>query len=164
MALLNLLFIMKRPLAFYLLCLVHFLLGANALFGGGALIISPDGSLLGMPPGSLDGSPFDNFLLPGLTLFLFNGVFPLFILAGLIFKPRWSWANALNLYADRHWAWTYSLYSGIIVIIWITVQLLYVPPFILQPIFIAVGLVILVLTLTPGVMRYYLIQVADNAT
>ena len=35
---------MKRPLACYLLCLVHFLLGANALFGGGALIINLSGS------------------------------------------------------------------------------------------------------------------------
>lgn len=146
---------MKKPLAFYPLCLIHFLLGVNAFYGGGALILDPSGKMIGMPPGSLDGSPFDNFLLPGLTLFIFNGLFPLFILVGLIRKPGWPWANALNLYSDRHWAWAYSLYSGIIVIIWITVQLLYVQPFILQPIFIAVGLTILILTLTPGVMRYY---------
>ena len=146
---------MKKPFAFYPLCFIHFLLGFNALFGGGALILDPSGALIQMPPGSLDGSPFGNFLVPGLTLFLFNGVFPLFVLAGLIWKPGWTWANALNLYPGRHWAWAYSLYSGIIVIIWITVQLLYVQPFILQPIFIIVGLVILILTLTPGVMKYY---------
>lgn len=146
---------MKRPFAFYLLCTVHFLLGVNALLGGGALILDPSGSLLQLPPGSLDGSPFPDYLLPGFTLFLFNGVFPLFVLVGLIWKPRWEWAGLLNIYPDRHWAWTYSLYSGIVVIIWITVQLLYVPPFILQPIFITVGLVILILTLTPGVMKSY---------
>ena len=146
---------MKKPFAFYPLCLVHFLLGVNALFGGGALILSPDGSMIGMPPGSLGNSPFGSFLIPGIILFLFNGVFPLFILTGLIWQPSWKWANALNIYPDRYWAWTYSVYSGIITIIWITVQLLFVPPFVLQPIFISVGLFILVLTLTPGMMRYF---------
>lgn len=146
---------MKRPIAFYPLCLIHLFLAVGALYGGGSLILSPDGSMLGMPAGSLSGSPFPNFLIPGIILFLFNGVFPLFILAGLIRKPQWPWAGFANLYRDRHWAWTYSLFSGIIVIIWIMVQLLYVQPFILQPIFIGVGLAILILTLTPGMMKYY---------
>jgi hypothetical protein len=146
---------MKRPIAFYPLCLIHLFLAVGALYGGGSLILSPDGSLLGMPAGSVANSPFGNFLIPGLILFIFNGLFPLFILTGLIWKPDWRWANALNIYPDRHWAWAYSLYSGIIVIIWITVQLVYVPPFILQPIFIGVGLAILILSLTPGVMRFF---------
>lgn len=146
---------MKRPLAFYPLCLLHLFLSIGALYGGGAMILEPGGSLLGMPEGSLNDTPFDSYLIPGVVLLLFNGIFPLFILAGLIRKPSLTWANALNIYTHRHWAWTYSLYSGIILIIWIMVQLIFVPPFILQPIFIGVGLLILILTLTPGMMRYF---------
>ncbi|WP_160297263.1 hypothetical protein [Paenibacillus sp. IHBB 10380] len=40
-------------------------------------------------------------------------------------KKRWNWvvAKKLNLYQDKHWSWTVSLYSGFALIIWITVQL-----------------------------------------
>jgi len=146
---------MKRPFAFYPLCLIFFMLGISALFGGGALILDPGGGLLGLPSDRLEETPFRNYLIPGLFLFWVNGVFPLFILAGLIWKPGWKWADALNIYRDRHWAWAYSIYSGIILITWIAVQLLFVQPFILQPVFIEVGLLILILALTPGLMRYY---------
>ena len=147
---------MKKPIAFYPLCLVHLFLSLNALGGGGALILSPDGSLLGLPPGAFENDLFSTFLIPGIILFVVNGVFPLFILVGLIWKPDWTWANVFNIYSNRHWAWTYSIYSGIISIIWITVQLFYVEASFLQPLIIWVGLLILILTLTPSVMRYYL--------
>jgi hypothetical protein len=146
---------MSRPLAFYPLCLIFAFLSLGALYGGGALIIDPNGVLIGLPSGSWERIPFGDLLVPGVILFFLNGVFPILILLGLILKPAWNWANALNLYTGRHWAWAYSLYSGIILIAWIAIQLLYVQPFILQPLFIAVGLLILILTLTPGMMRYY---------
>ena len=49
-------------------------LGISALFGGGAFIIDPSGELIQMPLSHLEHSPFSNFLIPGLILFLFNGV------------------------------------------------------------------------------------------
>src|SRR6202158_5942528 len=52
-------------------------LGLGALFGGGALILAPDGHLLGMPTKLLAGSPFPSYLLPGIILFTFVGVAPL---------------------------------------------------------------------------------------
>ncbi len=52
-------------------------LGLGALFGGGALILAPDGHLLGMPTKLLAGSPFPSFLVPGMTLFTLIGVAPL---------------------------------------------------------------------------------------
>ena len=52
-------------------------LGLGALFGGGALILAPDGHLLGMPTSLLAGSPFHSFLLPGIVLFTFIGIAPL---------------------------------------------------------------------------------------
>gem|GEM_PF-2433138 len=52
-------------------------LGIGALFGGGALILAPDGHLLGMPTKLLAGSPFPNFLVPGIILFTFVGLAPL---------------------------------------------------------------------------------------
>jgi hypothetical protein len=61
-------------------------LGIGALFGGGALIVAPDGHLLGMPVKLLAGSPFPSFLVPGIILFGLVGVAP--ILAAAITLRR----------------------------------------------------------------------------
>jgi hypothetical protein len=52
-------------------------LGVGALFGGGALILAPDGHLLGMPTTILSGSPFPSYLVPGIVLFTLVGLAPL---------------------------------------------------------------------------------------
>lgn len=144
-----------RPIPLYLLLLLHFILGTGAFYGGWHLITDPIG--FGMKPEWLAASPFSSYLIPGVVLLLVNGVFPMLILWGLFFKPGSNVFNRLNIYADRHWAWTYSLFSGIMLIGWINVQMTMVPFFWLQPVFLAVGLLILILTLWPSVMRHYLI-------
>ncbi len=140
---------MNRPFLLYLLLIPHLFLGISASAGGGLMLLKPDGSLLGMDPEWLHGSPFNNYFLPGLILFTTVGLFPLFTAVGLLLKPAWGWANALNIYTDRHWAWAYSLYAGIIVITWITVQLIMTHYFWLQPIMIFTGLHILILPCRP---------------
>ena len=52
-------------------------LGIGALFGGGLLILAPDGRLLGMPTTLLSGTPFRSFMVPELCLFVFVGIAPL---------------------------------------------------------------------------------------
>lgn len=146
---------MKRPIALYFLLLTLIIVSTGALSAGAMLIMRPDGSLLGMQPEWLEHSPFKNYLLPGIILFLFNGVFPFITLAGLIQKPVLRFPEKINLYPGRHWAWAWSLYSGIILIIWITVQLILTQYFWLQPVMIFAGLCIIICTLTPGVIRYY---------
>jgi hypothetical protein len=44
------------------------LLGAGALAGGAVLVARPDGSGMGFSVGILAGSPFNDFLVPGLIL------------------------------------------------------------------------------------------------
>jgi hypothetical protein len=50
------------------------LIGVGAVICGALLIIGPDGRYLQMPIDMLSKSPFRNFLIPGLILFLVNGV------------------------------------------------------------------------------------------
>jgi hypothetical protein len=138
---------MKAPFFLYLLFSLHLFLGLGAFAGGGMLILKPDGSLLGMEPGWLAQSPFSPYLIPGFLLFIFSGLFPLLTFLGLLLKPEWRWANALNIYPNRHWSWAYSLYSGLIVITWITVQLIMTRYFWLQPVMIFTGLLIIIFTL-----------------
>lgn len=144
---------MNRPLVLFPLILLHLLLGTGALYGGWVLMTDP--AVFGVKPEWLAGSPFNSYFFPGLILFLFNGVFPLFVCVGLLLKPNWPAANVLNIYSDRHWAWTYSLFSGIILIIWITMQLTMMPSYWLQPAFLGVGVLMLIFTLWPATMRHY---------
>ncbi|MDN3686996.1 hypothetical protein [Cyclobacterium jeungdonense] len=146
---------MERPFSLYLLFVLHLFLGIGAVYGGGMLLIKPDGSGLGMDTEWLSHSPFNTYLIPAFILFTLIGLFPLLTFVGLLTKPDWKWANTLNLYANRHWAWTFSLYSGIIVITWITVQLIMTQYFWLQSIMIFTGLFIIIFTLTPAVMKNF---------
>ncbi len=52
---------------------MHFFVGIGALFGGGAAILDPLNPL-GVPLNILKNSPFENFLIPGLILFLIIGI------------------------------------------------------------------------------------------
>lgn len=146
---------MKRPATCILLILLLLFLGVSAAIGGVVMMFFP--RLMPSPESLLAQTPFSGYFLPGLVLFTFNGAVPLLASIGLWRQPAWPWANALNLYPDRHWAWAYALYSGFIVIIWITVQTMMIPFIWLQPAYVTIGLLILVTALTPGVMRYYLL-------
>ncbi|HSM46668.1 MAG TPA: hypothetical protein VK872_02550, partial [Draconibacterium sp.] len=73
---------------------------------------------------------------------------------GLITKNR-TWFRWLNIYPEKFWGWTFSIYSGVITNIWIIVQQLMAEYFILQTIIAAVGLLILIAALLPRVMKFY---------
>jgi hypothetical protein len=142
----------------YMLFVLHALLGLNAAAGGFLMMIKPDGSLLKMNSGLLTQSPFSNFFLPGLLLFTCIGLLSLLSLSGLLFRYHSALLHTLNLYPERHWAWTFSLYTGIGTIIWIGIQLFFIPYFWLQPVILFTATGILICTLFPGVMKYYEIK------
>lgn len=144
---------MKRPIEVYVLCLLLLFVSVGALYGGGALVLKPDGSILGMEPW-LSKMPFPNFLLPGIILFLLNGVLPLVVMIGLLYKPSVPLFNTLNLYSDKHWSWAYSLYSGVTILSWIIIQQFLTDFFILQPIIALIGLLVIIITLLPRTIRY----------
>ncbi|NOT35803.1 MAG: hypothetical protein HOP11_00325 [Saprospiraceae bacterium] len=139
----------------YLLYFLVGLLSVNALIGGFMMMIKPDGSLLQLNLNFLSKSPFANYFFPGIFLFIFIGLLSFISFSGLVFKFNWKIAERLNIYSNRHWAWAHSLYTGIITIIWIAVQLLVTDYFWLQPVIIFIAVGILICTLSPGVMKHY---------
>lgn len=148
----------RKHKPFWAIVLIILLLfqSISALFGGFMLLMDPSGKMLQMPAGSLENSPFSNYLLPGLVLLFLLGVFPAFTVYCLIFRPVRKWTNVLNLYHDRHCGWAYSLYIGLMLIIWITVEVAMVGGGqILQTLYASVGILITILTLIPAVMDYY---------
>lgn len=60
----------------------------GAIYGGWSLITHTDGSGLGMTLDLLKGSPFSNYLIPGIVLFVANGLFGFFVFFSLVFRFR----------------------------------------------------------------------------
>jgi hypothetical protein len=127
----------------------------NALIGGGLLVAKPEGSLLEMHAEWVNKIPFASYNLPGILLFVFIGLLPFLTLIGLLLKSNWQWPNLFNIYVAKYWAKTYSLYCGIILIIWIIVQLVITAYFWLQPVLLSIGLLIIIFTMMPRIQKYY---------
>jgi hypothetical protein len=151
----NLLTQMKKPAELFVLSFLLIILSVNGLAGGVLMMLQPDGALLGMDPAWLIRTPFSNYLLPGLLLFALNGLLPALALVGLWSGMRSRFVRRLNIYPDRSWGWTFSLYSGITTLIWILVQQLITTYFVLQPIIASMAVLIMIFTLMPRTMSYF---------
>ncbi|HNW72913.1 MAG TPA: hypothetical protein PKN44_04745 [Bacteroidales bacterium] len=146
---------MKRPFPVYLLVMLLAIQSLGGLFGGIALVLSPSGAILRLPVSTLDGSPFTDFLIPGLILLFLLGVLPGILVYALIAKPGWKFFGIFNIYHGIHWAWTYSLYLGIMLVIWILMEIIWIEYDILQTIYGMIGVVIMILCLLPATMKHY---------
>jgi hypothetical protein len=116
---------------------------------------SPKGGIIKMPLSNLDGSPFKDFLIPGIILFVVLGAGPLVAAWVLIRRPRSTALESVNPFRHEYWGWTLSGVVGVGLVIWIAVETLIVPYNFLQPLYAGVGAVIIVLTLVPSVRAYY---------
>lgn len=145
-----------KTVSCYVLITLQFILGIGALFGGGALVLSPDGTLLHMPLDILNDSPFHSFLFPGLILFLVLGVYPVLIAFSLIYEKPARFAEWLNFDKAAFWAWSHSVYIGFILIIWITVQMYLIHDIVMiHVVYIFIGLAIQVASFLPSVRKHY---------
>ena len=100
---------MVTPLRVFVIFLL-LLNGTGALFGGGQLMMHPDGSTMDLSLDLLKHSPFHDYLIPGIVLFFANGLFSFFVIAMILLDSR-----------------NYVLYiiaQGIILIVWILVQVI----------------------------------------
>jgi hypothetical protein len=139
----------------FLILLLGFL-SIGAFFGGIALLIHPDGSFLQMPGELLANSPFKSFLIPGIILLITFGILPAFVIYGLIKKPENRFFDRLNLIYDYHFAWTFSVYIGIALIIWINIQTLILNSVgILHTIYSSLGILIVCIALLPQTRNHY---------
>lgn len=140
----------------WLLAMMHGILGIGALAGGIMLIIDPTGDAIGLPNTLLEHSPFANFLIPGILLLLILGVLPMIIGISLIRHIRSGICEKFNLFPDRYWGWTFSLYTGFALLIWIMAQVYWIQAVsLIHIIYFTWGIGIQIATLWPEVQRRY---------
>jgi hypothetical protein len=132
------------------------ILAITGIYGGIALILDKSGANLELSTNLLESTIFNSYLVPGIILLILLGFFPTITAFGLITRKKSRIANKINIYKKRHWAWTYSLYCGIMLVLWIDIQVMMLGGgYILQSIYAILGVVIIVLALLPSVMKFY---------
>jgi hypothetical protein len=135
----------RRPATVWALTILTIIQIIGAISGGVGLIQDPVDNI-GMPLSMLEGSPFSDYLYPGLILLIVVGLFPIVPLVGLIIRRRWGW-------------WL-ELAAGCGLIIWILTEVVllgYLPGtgVALQIVMGLLGVVIVVLTLLRPTRQYF---------
>jgi hypothetical protein len=109
------------------------LIGLGAVGGGIGLVSDPSGANLGFSVEWLSVSPFADYLVPGLILLVVNGLGNL--------------AGGVLSFAGKRFAGETAALLGLFMVAWITLQMFWVPYSWLQPLYLALGLLELVLGL-----------------
>jgi hypothetical protein len=87
----------------------------SALYGGWALMSNPSGKTLEMPLRFLENSPIENFLVPGIILFVTNGLFSLLFAVMVLLKfMNYSWL---------------AIFQGFILVGWLIIQIIMIREF-----------------------------------
>ena len=146
----------SKAVIYFYLSLLSFL-GLSALGGGGALILSPSGKLLGgLPLSILERSPFHDFLIPGIILFLVLGLVPCLLVFALLRKRENKIAEYFNFFKGMHWAWSFSIYVAFSLIIWIQVETIYIQGVgWLQTFYMLFAIPLIFVALLPQVRNFY---------
>lgn len=132
-----------RPGALYVLIGAVAFQGLSGVAGGFGLVVDPRGAM-GIPLEWLAGSPFADYLIPGIVLLMALGIAPLAVAYGLMRGRVWSWAG--------------SLLVGVALSVWLGVEIAIIgyhanPP--LQLVYGLVAVVIVVLGLLPSVRKHF---------
>ena len=143
------------PKLVYILWLIMAFLAITGLSGGIVMLLDPSGASLRLPRIFLMGSPFPDYLVPGIVLFVFLGVLPALSLLGLL-NIGWRWPEKLNIYNNKKWGWTFALYVSIVLILWMDFQVWIIGYWhFLQTFYALLGAATLIIALLPPVIRYY---------
>lgn len=121
---------MKKLLLFFTILLLLFN-GSGALFGGWSLMTDSSGKALGLELAFLDHSPFNNYFIPGVVLFVCNGVFSFIVIAAIFFRSS---------YYSRLIAAQGVILAGWLIIQILLIQIIYYLHFVLGAT--AIGLII----------------------
>jgi len=149
----------RRPIAVIVLIVSQAILAFLGFFSGFQFIRDPTGGTHDMDTSILEGTPVGDFFLVGLLFVTAYGILPILAIYGLWKLPRWRWTDVINKWTGQNWAWTAATATGVVLIIWIAVEVLYIGspegfPRFLQVMMTIMGFVILMLAMLPRVKEY----------
>lgn len=84
-----------RTVWLYVACAVS--LGVSAVYGGLILMLERADEPLGLPLEWLDDTPFQDYLVPGVTLFTVFGIGSFVVVFGILTRRAWAWIAAVGL-------------------------------------------------------------------
>lgn len=116
----------------FLFILLSFI-SVTAILSGLMMISYPDGSALNLSPGLLEGTPFKNYMVPGILLVIFVGIINLL-------------AVFYNMKRDPK-RYTWALTGGIMICVWIITQMILIRSFQwLHIVYLAMGVVVILIS------------------
>lgn len=98
-----------RSNSVYLLVAELVVQGSSGVGGGLALALDPSGASIGLPLEWLSASPFSDYLIPGVVLFTVLGIGPL-----LVARAVWT---------RRPGSWEASAMVGVLLLLWLGVEI-----------------------------------------
>ena len=116
---------MRYPVSVWLLVATLIVLALGGLAGAYGFLSDPSGSGMGMSD-QLERLPVPDYTLPGIFLLVVMCIFPLLLVYGLLFRPRWRSLDPLVVWSNEHWAWVGSLVLGLGLALWLAIQALYI--------------------------------------
>lgn len=148
-----------KPVAVMILIALEGVLAFLGFFSGVSFLLDPSGESHGMDTTTLEGTPVGDFTLVGLFFVIAYGILPIFAIFGLWKLPRWHWTDAINKWTGQNWAWSATVATGVILIVWIAVEVALIGspegfPRFLQVMMALDGIVILALAMLPRVRAY----------
>jgi hypothetical protein len=149
----------SRPAAVIILIVLNAILAFLGFASGANFLLDPSGGTHGMDTTILEGTPVGDFFLVGLFFVTFFGVLPILAIYGLWKLPRWRWTDAINKWTGQNWAWTATATIGVILIVWIVVEVILIGspdgfPRFLQVMMTILGVVLLALAMLPRVRAF----------
>lgn len=145
------------PLTLYAITLLLLFLALGALGGGINLIGDPSGAGLALSTDLLAGSPFVDYLIPGIFLFVVFGLGALLAAALLWLRPN---LGAISAFTRRTFheqpPWVLTFLLGLLLVVWIAIQVAIVRTFLpLQAVMGVIGLALIVLSFERRMRQYF---------
>lgn len=139
----------SQPLAVRVTVGLLVFLGVTAAAGGFAMTTGLGGDQVRPPREWLDGIPLvSSWVVPGLVLGLGFGAGSLVAAWGMVRRPRWSGLDGVERRTGEHWSWLAAVVLGAGQVVWIGLELVYLPAVSwFHPLYGAVGLALVALPL-----------------
>lgn len=145
----------RRPKPVVATVAVLLFLGVSAVAGGIALTLGVPATA--RPPDTwLRNLPLvDSWTVPGLVLGVGFGLGSLVAAYGVLRRPRWTAFAEPERVTAHHWSWIATILLGVGQIVWIGLELVYLPGLsFLEILYGCVGVALVMLAMTPPVSRY----------